>query len=133
MSLDIELGNKRLLDVAISLYESRHKDFFDMRQWATKDGFPCCALANYAYRDDLQDFLGLEPERSDGRMRDSIVYVSGIKAGDYVHWGDDVILEWFSVNLRDAASLFATFGACSCECETADQAGDFFKKFVSQR
>lgn len=122
---DIELGNKRLLHVAVSLYESRHKEVFDMRCWATKNGFPCCALANYAYRDDLQDFLGIE--------RSDIIYISGVKAGDSVHWGDDVILEWFGVSYNEAHRLFATGGMNSIESETADAAGDFIKRFVSQR
>lgn len=122
---DIELGNQRLLDVATSLYESRFKEYFSMGAWATRDGFPCCALANYAYRDDLQTLLSIE--------RDVVIYVSGRMAGSDAHWGDDAILEHFGVNWNAAASLFATHGACSRECETADQAGDFFKKFVSQR
>lgn len=124
ITADIETGNKRLLDVATALYESQFPHVFTMHSYAMKDGSPCDALANYAFRNDLQDLLGIE--------EDMIIYVSGPRAGEFAYWDDAEMLAWFYTTYREACDIFSIRGANALS-ETPQQAGDFIKKLVSQR
>lgn len=119
-TVTMEVGNERLLKVAQALYETEHAKYFTMHLYATTEGYPCDALANFAFRQDLQDFLEIDGQ--------AIKYING----DYAHWGDDAILNYFHITYRVSESLFSSYGDNSIS-ETPEAAGDFIQKTVSQR
>ena len=111
----IELGNKRLLDVAKACEETQCRNCFSMRTYGNEDcGSPACALGNYAVRDDLQSQFYLaprDPDRGPDFRRDLAVWHKD-ESGEarIAHFDEDIVGDWFALDWEEAFELFGSTG-----------------------
>lgn len=133
-----KIQQKRLLNVAKSLRESKAPKKFDMNFYVHGDiwaesaefcGTPACALGHYAARPDLQKLLKIEI-RNDGEENTfaQLVHRDG---GHNASYSQRSVIEHFGVDQKEADALFAPNGCGGAK--TPKKAAQFIERFVAQK
>lgn len=141
-----KVHQKRLLNVAKALRESKNPKMFKMSQFVHGDnaelmshtadknicGTPACALGHYAARRDLQKLLTIEKEEKTSYFGKypyaRVVFTDGQQA-NLLH--DDRTSDHFGIGLDEMEELFS--GAGCGNAETPKQAARYIEKFVARK
>lgn len=118
--LSLNVYDKRLLNVAKALRESKNPEDFTMGSYGHECGTPTCALGHYASRPDLQNKFILTKY---GRFTDV--------NGDYTRFECSLVLRHFQISYLDAEMLFGPDGCW--RAQTAIEAALFIETFVADR
>lgn len=154
MSKLTKVQEKRLLNVAKALRESRVPRMFDMSTYVHDDpspryneagevikneknfcGTPACALGHYAARTDLQRLLKITVDKTDYGNYADMVYFGDKTTNEWgdtsAGWNDEAVLEHFGITESEACELFDGDGCGNAK--TALQAAKYIERFVARK
>ena len=121
---------KRLLNVARALRESRDPRAFTMERFAHGCGTPACALGHYASRRDLQRAFRIDPEPAQESWTSyERLVLDGLD--NAVYPDDYQVTDHFGLSIDEGCELFDVYGCGGAR--TPIQAARYIERFVARK